>query len=72
MLVGFAKFLKFSKNVIYAGRYIWWLTPVSMQSEKRKPPALPFDDRKLGGLELWGMENQGTESPQDPKRVRYC
>ena len=28
MLVGFAKLLKFSKNVIYAGRYIWWLPPV--------------------------------------------
>ena len=28
MMVGISKFLKFSENVIYGGRYIWWLTPV--------------------------------------------
>ena len=29
MLVSFSKFLKISENVIYGGRYIWWLTPVA-------------------------------------------
>ena len=28
MVILFSKFLKFSENVIYGNRYIWWSTPV--------------------------------------------
>ena len=35
MLVEFSKLSKFSKKGIYAGRNIWWLTPVIAQHPRR-------------------------------------